>query len=83
MNEQQIIEHGNQAKSILEHPLFINIVKEYENRLVNNWKLSNPDNSLEREHLWLEYNTLKKVITELNILLQSAYQVQLQQDEQE
>ena len=80
MNEQKAIEQGNQAKLLLEHPLFVKIVNDYETRLIASWKFS--EGSYERENIWLEYNTLKKVITEISLLWQKAHEL-LNEREQE
>jgi len=81
MNKDQHIEQGNQAKVLLEHPLFAKIVQEYESRLIASWKFS--EGSYERENIWLEYNTLKKVVTEISLMWQKAHELLNEQEQSE
>lgn len=63
------ISEGEQAKTILNNPIFEKVVSEYQNRLINRWKDSKITNSLERENIWLEYKTLNTIVEELNIIM--------------
>ena len=84
MAEEQLfteVERGRQAADIINHPLFVEALEKYKQRLVSEWMASPARDQDGREKLWLMIKTSEAVERHLVELMETGTlaSVQLEQ----
>ena len=69
MDEQHDIERAEQARGILEHPIFSEAFDELERTYIEAWRHSRHDATEERERLWIALNSLEVIKVHLESVI--------------
>jgi len=68
----QDIKRSQQAKEILEHPLFLEAINKIRGDLTNEWLNSNLENSEQRENIFRMRRMLEIVVMQIQSIMETG-----------
>jgi hypothetical protein len=68
----QDIKRSQQAKEILEHPLFLEAINKIRGDLTNEWLNSNLENSEQRENIFVMRRMLELVVMQIQSIMETG-----------